>query len=335
MKKLLSEGMPELAAQWSDRNELPPEKYTLGSSKKVWWVGSCGHEWQALIKNRVKGSGCPYCSGNKLLRGFNDLESKDPDLAAEWSDRNLPLLPDMFMCKSNREVWWKGSCGHEWKARIADRYEDHGCPYCAGKILAGYNDLTTTRPAIMDEWSGRNEIDPIVVSEYSRQAVWWRCRDCGYEWRARIYTRCNGGADCPACRNAMSKQLYYDMLDRRKQERADRRMFIKNRFLQYLNKVGISCLVDHDPDIGIPISIIIPNKKLAIEFSTLRDYRTREYVKNKICKRNGLTMIRILAPGVEAYDNCYCIIMKKREEAEIKRAIRYVSYILGVSEIIG
>ncbi len=328
MKEQLSKGMPELAVQWSDRNELMPDNYTLGSSKKVWWVGSCGHEWQAIIKNRVKGSGCPYCSGNKLLKGFNDLASKDPDLAAEWSDRNLPLLPDMFMCKSNREVWWKGFCGHEWKARIADRYEGHSCPYCAGKIMAGYNDLATTRPAIMDEWSDRNDINPATVSEYSRQVVWWKCRDCGFEWKTRISTRCNGGGECPACRKEMSKQLYYDMLDRRKQARTDSRMFMKNHFLQYLNNEGISCLVDHDPDIGIPISIVIPERKLAIEFSTLRDNRTREYVKNNICKKTGLTMIRILAPGVEPYDNCYCISSNDQSDAALVQILRKVSYIM-------
>ena len=24
-----------------------------------------GHEWEAIIKNRNKGTGCPYCSGHK------------------------------------------------------------------------------------------------------------------------------------------------------------------------------------------------------------------------------------------------------------------------------
>ncbi|MBQ4587207.1 MAG: zinc-ribbon domain-containing protein, partial [Clostridia bacterium] len=35
------------------------------SHKKAWWKCDKGHEWQARIASRNKGSGCPYCSGRK------------------------------------------------------------------------------------------------------------------------------------------------------------------------------------------------------------------------------------------------------------------------------
>ena len=40
---------PELAKEWHPtRNDvLTPEMATSGSDKKVWWLGRCGHEWQA------------------------------------------------------------------------------------------------------------------------------------------------------------------------------------------------------------------------------------------------------------------------------------------------
>lgn len=53
---------PELAEEWSDKNELHSDMVTTGSSKKVWWkCHICGYEWRAVIKNRVGGSGCPNC----------------------------------------------------------------------------------------------------------------------------------------------------------------------------------------------------------------------------------------------------------------------------------
>lgn len=38
------------------------------------------------VNNRtsVKDSNCPYCSGKKLLKGENDLQTLYPDIAKEW-----------------------------------------------------------------------------------------------------------------------------------------------------------------------------------------------------------------------------------------------------------
>ncbi|WP_349126611.1 zinc-ribbon domain-containing protein, partial [Dorea longicatena] len=32
---------------------------TFGSNKKVWWKGTCGHEWQTSVKARSNGEKCP------------------------------------------------------------------------------------------------------------------------------------------------------------------------------------------------------------------------------------------------------------------------------------
>ena len=44
----------------------------------------------------------------------NSLATVHPELIVEWSDRNLPLTPDNVTFGSNKKVWWKGACGHEW-----------------------------------------------------------------------------------------------------------------------------------------------------------------------------------------------------------------------------
>lgn len=104
---------PELAAEWSPKNSLKPSEVTTGSNKKVLWIDSLGHKWTATVKNRVQGSGCPYCSHRAVLAGYNDLASQLPDVAAEWSERNLPLTPDKVSVFANRKVWWKCRHGHE------------------------------------------------------------------------------------------------------------------------------------------------------------------------------------------------------------------------------
>ena len=138
---------PELVLEWSDKN-LPKTPYDVsyGSNVLYWWKGKCGHEWQASPKGRHLGNGCPYCSGNKVLAGFNDLATRFPDVARDWDyEKNYPLKPDQVTAFANKKVWWKDRLGHEWQARIADRTKGHGCPYCNdNKLLIGFNDLASS-----------------------------------------------------------------------------------------------------------------------------------------------------------------------------------------------
>ena len=46
----------------------------------------------------------------------NSLAEVHPELITEWSEKNLPLTPDDITFGSNKKVWWKGACGHEWQA---------------------------------------------------------------------------------------------------------------------------------------------------------------------------------------------------------------------------
>lgn len=78
-------------------------------------------------------SGCPYCSGKKVLCGFNDFGTLYPDLLEEWNyEKNVNVDPFNITSKSPKSVWWKcKKCGHEWKTAIAHRTIEHtGCPIC-------------------------------------------------------------------------------------------------------------------------------------------------------------------------------------------------------------
>ena len=44
----------------------------------------------------------------------NSLAEVHPELITEWSEKNLPLTPDDITFGSNKKVWWKGTCGHEY-----------------------------------------------------------------------------------------------------------------------------------------------------------------------------------------------------------------------------
>ena len=108
---------PTLAKEWDyeKNNDLTPMEVLPNSEKKVWWKCDKGHEWQAIIGNRNKGQGCPYCSGRYAIKGKNDLQTINPTLADEWNyEKNNALTPTDVTPGSNKKVWWKCSEGHEW-----------------------------------------------------------------------------------------------------------------------------------------------------------------------------------------------------------------------------
>ena len=204
---------PELASEWSPKiYPLEPTMVGSGTHRKVIWHGKCGHEWSASVKSRVAGTGCPYCSHNTVLAGFNDLETLFPKVAKEWSPRNLPLLPSQVTAFANKKVWWRCSEGHEWFTLISTRSDGSACPYCSGiKTLKGFNDFATTHPDMAREWAERNgDLKPDMVNAKSTLNVWWTCSTCGYEWRSVIKARVKGTV-CPVCADRSVLKGYNDL----------------------------------------------------------------------------------------------------------------------------
>ncbi len=201
---------PELAKEWNyEKNgNLKPEHISANSGKKVWWKCKKGHEWQATIDKRNKGTACPYCSNQKVLQGYNDLVTINPKLANEWScEKNGDLKPEEFTSSSGKKVWWKCEKGHEWQSSINNRNKNVGCPYCSGRYaIKGVSDLATINPKLVKEWNfDRNEdLKPEDFMANSGRKVWWKCSN-GHEWQATIASR-NSGNGCPFCYNEKRKK---------------------------------------------------------------------------------------------------------------------------------
>ena len=203
-ERSLAEANPKLAAEWHPtlNGSLTPADVAPSSSRKVWWLGPCGHEWETSVGTRRRGSRCPFCYGRRVKEGFNDLATTHPRLAAEWHpEKNGGLEPTDIKAGSQRRVWWKCSvCGHEWQTIAAARRNGGGCSYCAGtKARPGENDLATTHPAVAAMWHPeRNPFGPDRIKAGSDRKAWWKCPVCGHEWQTRVY-RMTHGAKCPGC----------------------------------------------------------------------------------------------------------------------------------------
>lgn len=185
---------PEVAAQWDDeKNEgTGPEDVQPASMKKVWWRCPKGHSWRAAVYARTAGNGCPYCAGNTLNRGVNDLLTVAPEIAGQWdAEKNGILEPQDVTAGNRRKAWWICPRGHSWEASIGSRVSGKGCPYCAGrKVMPGFNDLATADPDLAKQWNDEmnGSLTPHDVVGMSHTAVWWTGK-CGHVWKATVANR--------------------------------------------------------------------------------------------------------------------------------------------------
>ena len=316
----LSTVNPELAAQWhpTKNGDLTPEMVSAGSSKKVWWRGGCGHEWEAKITDRSKGCGCPYCSGNLTIKGLNDLSTINPKLAAQWHPtKNGDLTPNMVMAGSCRKIWWIGKCGHEWEAGIADRSKGHGCPYCSGNLtIKGLNDLSTVNPELAAQWhhTKNGDLTPDMVMAGSNKKVWWR-GSCGHEWEARIADR-RRRTGCPIC-NKESKTSFPEQA------------------LFFYTKKLFPEVVNRDTSLGKELDIYIPSIRTAIEYdgNYYHNNIQRDLSKNLWCKKHGIRLIRIRESKCPKINVDDVIICKNDDDKSLEDALVELMILLNLQNV--
>jgi hypothetical protein len=153
--------------------------------------------------SRVRGAGCPCCSGHKATRP-TCLATTHPEVAKEWhSTKNGDLTPADVTAGSGKKVWWQCSktADHEWEGIIQNRAKGCGCPYCSNRRLNESNCLTAAYPAMAKEWhpTKNGDLTSDGVPPKSGKRVWWQC-DKGHEWKATVSHRING-TGCPICSN--------------------------------------------------------------------------------------------------------------------------------------
>jgi putative zinc ribbon protein len=203
-ERTLAARAPALAAEWhpTRNGDLGPEQVAAASGRRVWWRCGAGHEWEAQVGRRARGSGCPYCAGRRAS-AERSLAAIAPALAAEWHPvRNAGLGPEEVTPAASRMVWWRCAEGHEWAARPAARIRGSGCPFCSGRRLSPERSLATLAPRLAAEWhpTRNGDLSPTDVFAAGGRRVWWRCAvDPGHAWQARLISRYRAGTGCPYC----------------------------------------------------------------------------------------------------------------------------------------
>ncbi|WBM79115.1 hypothetical protein KIV56_11495 [Cryobacterium breve] len=146
--------------------------------------------------------GCRVCSNHLVEPGFNDLETRHPNVAKELhpQDNNGALPSEILPSSPEPYIWRCSRAGHVFQTSPYNRvHRDSGCQICINReFRPGYNDIRTLRPNLAKEWHPTlNKLRPEEVSVGSPESAWWQCR-LGDEWEALIESRVHGHG-CPTC----------------------------------------------------------------------------------------------------------------------------------------
>jgi hypothetical protein len=293
-KRSLLEANPSLAEQWhpSKNGTLTPSDVTPGMGIKVWWKCPKGddHEWPASINNRSKGAGCPICA-NQRVAISNSLGTVNPNLAKQWhKTKNGDLTPFDVLPSANIQIWWE--CAHNpnhvWKAKLNNRANGKGCPYCANQKVSRERSLGTTHPELAEQWhpTRNGNLTPFDVVPGSISRVFWKCpRGDDHEWEATVNHR-TGGTGCPICNPVWSipeLRIYCEM---------------KTFFPAIQHRARID---------GIELDIYIPELQIGIEYDGVYwhlDKVEKDRTKN-LALPSSVLLIRIREddlPLIGSYD---------------------------------
>jgi hypothetical protein len=107
-----------------------PQTITSGITTKLNWKCPIGHRYSASVGSRTNmGTGCPVCANMQLLKGFNDLKTKYPSIAAEafgWD-------PSEVLAGSHKKLKWRCTKNHIYLATVSHRTGSSrptSCPTC-------------------------------------------------------------------------------------------------------------------------------------------------------------------------------------------------------------
>lgn len=207
---------PDLMAEWDwEKNnelELNPNSLTYASNKMAWWKCSHNHSWETAIATRgLKSHSCPYCSGNKVLEGFNDFQTKHPQLARCWDNSKNKSKASEVAVSSGKCVWWVcDDCGISFQRRVADMRR----PYCVKcgrlhKKIDKQSSLGSLFPKIIEEWDySKNARSPYEIKPHCNDKFYWNCATCGTPFYCSpdYRIRSNGGG-CKECKKSTLSKL--------------------------------------------------------------------------------------------------------------------------------
>ena len=276
----------------------------------------------------------------RLVHKSNPYSIQNIILWCKLNNKPFKLLSDTYET-NYKNLKWKclnKECGEIFNATWTCISVGSGCGYCSTPIkhIGLSNCLATKNPKLALEWHPikNGDLTPYDVSCGTTKEVWWKCKECGHEWKMKIAKRNGRGDGCPECNKS-------------KGEKRCKEVFISKSFIE-ISQEDYKKLSDIDKDkyiyfipqikydnlIGLGNGLLsydfyIPKYNFLIEYDgefhykAIRKYKNEpmkdaeerfkkqqihDQLKNEYCKKHNIKLLRI--PYWD-FDNIESILSKE------------------------
>ena len=202
------------------------DKITLGSHIKILFTCDiCNHEFEAIVKDVIKGQWCPYCATpSRILCNNIDCNSclnksfQSHEKAKYWSLKNETIPRNIFLNTNKKYIFDCNKCNHAFSASCLNVNYTFWCPYCANQKLCNnveciecYNKSFATNEK-SKFWSIKNEINPKNVFKNANKKYLFDCDVCNSEFNAKLNMVNGSNTWCPYCKNKTELKLYNQLI---------------------------------------------------------------------------------------------------------------------------
>jgi hypothetical protein len=188
---------PAIEWDYSLNKPLIPEMFLPMSDKKVGWIcKKCGYKWNAPIKSRSLGYGCPRCAERQQYT------------TEEWILKAKKIHGDKYdyskvkYINSKTKITIKClTCNMEFEQIPSDHLRGKGCKYCVGQSLHPLKTLAKLNPQIASEWDYEKNgtITPNDIGKSNKNKFWWKCNNGkNHSYLAYVQQRLRGSG-CAVC----------------------------------------------------------------------------------------------------------------------------------------
>jgi hypothetical protein len=211
-----------------------------------------------------------------------------------WCNLNqkpFELLSDKYIDSVTHLKWkcLKKECNEIFEIPWSNIMNGQGCGYCAGKQVGSSNCLVTKKPELAKEWhpTKNGNLTPYNVTVSSGKYVWWKCKECGHEWRTKIATR-NLNRGCPRCNESKGEKKIKEILDSMSeyyipQKRFNNLLGLGNGQLSYdFYLPSYNFLIEYQGEYHESQQKHVSKKKFETQLE--HDRRKREYAKDNNIK---------------------------------------------------
>ena len=155
------------------------------------------------------------------------LATAHPEWVAHWDHENNAAefgfsLATPAASLDKKQLFWKCDVAHDhtWRASLAQRRRNPGCPCCENRKLSVSNSLAAVAPEIAEEWHPTLNLpteenypasppkhtgtllDPTQIMAMSAKKVWWQCPEgADHVYQVSPKARVERGHVCPFCAN--------------------------------------------------------------------------------------------------------------------------------------